>query len=145
VVVEPDDARRHFACDLGADLALHPDDDVAAQVRAQRPEGASVVFDLVGTDATLALAASLASRRGRVVLIGTALGSLSFNLLALPWECRLHTTFAGEPRELEEVVALAQAGRITVHAHHVGLEDVPAALDALDRGDHGTGRTIAVP
>lgn len=145
VVVERDEVRRGFAFDLGADAALHPDDDVVAQVRARRGDGASAVFDLVGTDATLALAASLASPRGRVVLIGTALGSLSFNLLALPWECRLHTTYAGEARELEEVVALAQAGRITVHTRPIALDEVPAALDALDRDQGGTGRTVAVP
>jgi propanol-preferring alcohol dehydrogenase len=145
VVVELDEARRRFALDIGADLALHPDDDVNGQVRGLRAEGASAIFDLVGNDATLALSASLASPRGRVVLVGTALGSFSFNLLSLPWECRLHTTYAGEPRELEEVVALAEAGHITVHATHNPLEDAPEAIAALDRGDHGVGRTIAVP
>lgn len=145
VVVELDEARRRFALDMGADLALHPDDDVGGQVRGLRPEGASAVFDLVGNDATLALAASMASQRGRVILVGTALGSFSFNLLSLPWECRLHTTYAGEPRELEQVVALAEAGRITVHATHVPLTDAPESIAALDRGDHGVGRTIAVP
>lgn len=145
VVVELDEARRRFALDLGADRAVHPDDDVARQVRGLRPDGASAVFDIVGSDATLALAASLASPRGRVVLVGTALGSLAFNLLALPWECRLHTTYAGEARELEEVVALAEAGRITVHATHIPLEEAPDRIAALDRGDHGVGRMIAVP
>ena len=94
VVVELDEARRRFALDIGADLAVHPDDDVNGQVRGLRKEGASAVFDLVGNDATLALAGSLASQRGRVVLVGTALGSFPFNLLSLPWECRLHTTYA---------------------------------------------------
>ncbi len=145
VVVELDEGRRRFALDVGADLVVHPDDDVAGQVRGLRPRGASVVFDLVGTDATLALAGALASARGRVVLIGTALGSFSFNLVALPWECRLHTTYAGEPRELEEVVALAEAGRIEVHARHVPLDEAPAALASLDRGDHGVGRIVVVP
>lgn len=114
-------------------------------MRGQRPEGASLVLDLVGTDATLVLAASVAAPRGRVVLIGTKLGSLAFHLLTLPWECRLHTSYAGEPRELEEVVALARAGHITVHARPVGLDEVPATIAALERGDHGLGRTIAVP
>lgn len=145
VVVELDETRRQFALDIGADLALHPDDDVNGQVRGLRTTGASVVFDLVGNDATLALAGSLASLRGRVILVGTAFGSFSFNLLSLPWECRLHTTYAGEPRELEEVVALAEAGRISVHATHIPLEDAPAAIAALDGGHHGVGRTIAIP
>jgi alcohol dehydrogenase, propanol-preferring len=145
VVVEPDEARRRFAAELGAELALHPDDDVVGQVRGLRPAGASVVFDLVGSDTTLALAASLASARGRLVLIGTALGTLPYSLVALPWECRVHTTYAGEPRELEEVLALAAAGRIKVHARHISLDEVPATLASLDRGDHGVGRIIAVP
>jgi alcohol dehydrogenase, propanol-preferring len=145
IVVERDGERRRFAADLGADLVLHPDDDVAGQVRGRRAVGASVIFDLVGADTTLALAASLAAARGRLVLVGAALGTLPFHLLALPWECRLHTSYAGEPRELEEVIGLARAGRIKVHARHVPLNDGPAAIAALDRGDHGVGRTIAVP
>lgn len=145
VVVEPDEGRRRFALDLGADRALAPDDDVAGQVRGLRAEGASLVLDLVGAESTLALAATLAARRGRVVLIGVALGTFPFHLLALPWECRLHTSYAGEPRELAEVIALAEAGRITVHAHHIALDEVPAALAAVDHGTHGVGRTIAVP
>ena len=145
VVIELDEGRRRFATEMGADLVLHPDDDVAGQVRGRRAGGASVVFDLVGSDASLALAASLTSPHGRLVLIGAALGSVVFNLLALPWECRLHTSYAGEPRELEEVVALAEAGRIKVHTRHLPLEEAPAEIAALDRGDHGVGRMIAVP
>lgn len=144
VVVEPDEGRRAFALDLGADLAVHPDDDVAAQVRSLRRDGASAVFDLVGSDATLALAAGAVGPVGRVVLIGTKLGTFGFNLISLPWETRLHTSYAGEACELEEVVALAQAGHITVHARTIGLDDVPEAIAALDRGDHGVGRAIAV-
>ncbi len=145
LVVEPDEERRGFALDLGADVAVHPDDDVAAQVRSLRTEGASAVFDLVGSDDTLATAAAVVAPTGRVVLIGTALGTFGFNLVSLPWECRLHTSYAGEPRELEEVVALAQAGHITVHARTIDLDEVPAAIASLDRGDHGIGRAIAVP
>lgn len=145
VVIEPDEARRGFALDLGADLAVHPKDDVAAQVRSLRTEGASVVLDLVGGDDTLALGATLIAPLGRMVLIGTHLGTFGFNLLSLPWECRLHTSYAGEPRELEEVVALAAAGRITVHARTIGLEDVADTVASLERGDHGLGRAIAVP
>lgn len=145
VAVEPDEDRRRLALELGAERALDPSDDVAGQVRGLRPEGASLVLDLVGSEATLALAASLAARRGRVVLIGVALGTFPFHLLALPWECRLHTSYAGEPHELAEVIALAEAGRIRVHSRHIDLEDVPAALAAVDHGTHGVGRTIAVP
>lgn len=145
VVVEPDEERRGFALDLGADVAVHPDDDVAAQVHARRAEGASAVFDLVGGDDTLALAATLVAPHGRLVLIGTHLGTFGFNLLSLPWECRLHTSYAGEARELEEVVALAQAGHITVHARTIGLEDVADTVLSLERGDHGVGRAIAIP
>jgi len=145
VVVEPDEGRRSFALGLGADLAVHPDDALAAQVRSLRPGGASLVLDLVGTEATLALAASAAAPRGRVVLIGTALGSFPFGLLALPWECRLHTSYSGEPRELEEVVALAAAGHIAVHARDIALDAVPDAIARLDRNEPGVGRAIAIP
>jgi propanol-preferring alcohol dehydrogenase len=145
VAVEPDSARCGLAADLGATLALHPDDDVAAHVRSLSFEGAAAVFDFVGSDETLALAGSLVAPLGSVVLLGTALGSLPFGLATVPPECRLHTSVGGETWELAEVVALARAGRFEVRTRRVPLDDVVGALQDLAHGGPGVGRTVAVP
>ena len=145
VAVEPDDARRAFALELGADLALHPDDGAAGRIKAMGTDGASLVLDLVGVDATLLLGVGAAATRGKVVCVGAGLGQYPFSMITTPWECVLQTTYSGEAWELEQLLALAEAGKVRVHTSHIGLEDVPDAYDRLDRGEHGTGRLIAVP
>jgi propanol-preferring alcohol dehydrogenase len=103
------------------------------------------VLDLVGSDATLALAAASAAPGGKIVVVGAGFGSIPFGMTNVPVECSLQTSYSGETWELEEVVALAAAGRLHVSATHISLEDAPAAYARLDRGEHGRGRMIAVP
>lgn len=145
VAVEPDDARRAFAQELGADVVLHPDDDAAARIKAMGVDGASCVLDLVGVDATLHLAVAAAATRGKVVCVGAGLGSYPFSMITTPWECVLQTTYAGEAWELEQLLALAATGRVAVRTSHLTLDDVPDAYDRLDRGEHGVGRLVALP
>jgi propanol-preferring alcohol dehydrogenase len=145
VAVEPDDARRAFAVELGADLAFHPDDDAGPRIKAMGTDGASLVLDLVGVDATLHLAMAAAATRGKVVCVGAGLGSYPFSMITVPWECVVQTTYSGEAWELEQLLTLAAAGKVRVHTNHITLDDVPEAYDRLDRGEHGVGRLIAVP
>jgi len=145
VAVEKDATKRAFALELGADVVLDPADDAAARIKVMGLEGASLVLDLVGSDDTLALAAASAARLGKIVCVGAAIGSHPFSMVTFPFECIVQTTYSGEAWELEQVVALAAAGRLHVEATHIGLDDVPHHLDVLDRGEHAPGRLIAVP
>jgi propanol-preferring alcohol dehydrogenase len=145
VAVEPDDDRRAFALELGADVALHPDDDAGARIKAMGTDGASLVLDVVGVDATLHLGVAAAATRGKVVCVGAGLGQYPFSMITTPWECVLQTTYSGEAWELEQLLTLAAAGKVRVHTSHITLDAVPEAYDRLDRGEHGTGRLIAVP
>ena len=145
VAVERDEKRRDFAGRLGADIVLDPADDVAARVKAMGIEGASLVLDFVGSDDTLALAAGCAARLGKIVCVGAAIGSYPFSMITVPFECIVQTTYSGEAWELAHVVDLAAAGKLTVEATHIGLDDVPEQLDVLDKGTHGVGRLIAIP
>jgi propanol-preferring alcohol dehydrogenase len=143
VAVEPDPARRAFALELGADLAIDPADGAAQRLRERG--GSSFVLDLVGSDSSLALGIACAAQRGKVVCIGAALGSAPFGLIHIPWECALHTSYSGEVFELRELVTLAAAGKVQVHAEHLTLDEVPAAYEKLDRAAHGLGRMVAIP
>ncbi|MCU1373186.1 MAG: NAD(P)-dependent alcohol dehydrogenase, partial [Actinomycetia bacterium] len=131
--------------ELGADVALDPEDDAAARIKAMGRDGASLVLDLVGADVTLALGAAAAARQGKLVCVGAALGSIPFGLVYTPWECTLQSTYSGEAWELEQLLQLAAAGKVKVSANHITLDDVPAAYEQLDKGEHGSGRLIAVP
>ena len=74
--------------------------------------GAMAIIDLVGTDATLAMAARMARKQGQIVVVGLGGGTFPFRTGALPFGCALVTTLGGSTSELGEVVALAEA-RIT--------------------------------
>jgi propanol-preferring alcohol dehydrogenase len=140
-----DERRRAFALELGADLALDPADDAAAQIKAMGRNGASLVLDLVGNDQTLAIAAGAAAERGKVVCVGAGLGSYPFSVITVPWECVLQTSYSGEAWELEQLLPLVASGKVRVEATHITLDEVPTAYARLDRGEHGLGRTIAIP
>ncbi|MCU1377748.1 MAG: hypothetical protein JWN29_731 [Acidimicrobiales bacterium] len=145
VAVEKDPGRRAFALELGADVALDPEDDAAARIKGMGRDGASLVLDLVGADQTLALGAAAAARQGKLVCVGAALGSVPVGMMHVPWECVVQTTYSGEAWELEQLLQLAAAGKVKVSANHISLDDVSEAYERLDKGEHGSGRLIAVP
>jgi propanol-preferring alcohol dehydrogenase len=143
VAVELDQDRRAFALELGADLALDPADEATARIKELGWAGATFTLDLVASDATLAMAAAASAPGGEIVVVGAALGSLPVSLLTTPFECRVSTTLAGEANETEELIALAQAGRIRVHTEHISLDEVPDHLNRLDSGHGPRGRYVA--
>ena len=145
VAVERDPERRAFALELGADEALDPADDAATRIKSMGRDGASLVLDLVGADDTLSLATGAAARQGKVVCVGAALGSVPFGLIHVPWECTLTTTYSGEAWELEQLLDLVAAGKVHVTANRITLDEAPDAYERLDKGEHGTGRLVAVP
>ncbi|MCI4354641.1 MAG: alcohol dehydrogenase catalytic domain-containing protein, partial [Thermoplasmata archaeon] len=61
VAIDPADDKRQLALDSGADLALAPEDDATERVRAATAGlGAELILDMLGSDATLAMAAAMA-------------------------------------------------------------------------------------
>jgi alcohol dehydrogenase, propanol-preferring len=146
VAVDLDPTKRRLAEEHGADLTLDPADDAAARISAGAGElGPALVMDCVGTDDTLALAASVVTNRSRIVVVGVAGGTLPFSFLSLPYECSIGTTFWGTIAELAEVVALAQARRIAVDLERIDLGDALEAYGELEAGRFGTGRAVALP
>lgn len=145
VVVDVSEDKRRQALELGADVALEPADDVEARVRADTAGlGAELVLDLVGSDATLALATRVARVRGHLTVVGIAGGTLPFSFFGVPYECSVASTYWGTYTELAEVLALAAAGRIRAEVETFPLTH---ALDAYDRMRAGTlnGRAVITP
>jgi propanol-preferring alcohol dehydrogenase len=140
-----DDAREH-ARTLGADLAVAPDDEAAARVRAATIDGrgVDVVLDFVGSDETLALAAQVVRQLGDLTIVGIAGGTLPVSFFGLPYETSVQTTYWGNRRELVEVLDLAARGLIHAESSIYTLDD---ALDAYRDLEHGNvrGRAVVVP
>jgi alcohol dehydrogenase, propanol-preferring len=146
VAVDLDPNKRRLAEDHGADLTLDPQDEAAARIAAGAGElGPTLVLDCVGSDDTLALAASVVTNRSRIVVVGVAGGTLPVSFFSLPYECSIGSTFWGTMAELAEVVALARARRITVDIERIDLGDALEAYGELEAGRFGTGRAVALP
>lgn len=140
VVVEPDAGRCAVATSLGADLAISPEQVEDAGLTT----GAAAVIDLVGSDATLALAGTLAAPRAQVVIVGLGGGSLATGFLSPAAEVVVGSSFWGSRTELAEVVALAQRGRLTTRVHEVDLAGAEHAMRDLEAGKVD-GRIVLVP
>jgi propanol-preferring alcohol dehydrogenase len=145
VAVDPRETARREAAAAGASHVLDSTADTTAEIRAiTRGRGADVVVDLVGSDATLALAAAVVRPLGHLTLVGIAGGSAPFSFFSIPYEVSLATTYWGSLPELMEVLDLAHAGHIEPVVETFGLD---RALDAYDAMRQGTlrGRAVITP
>jgi len=134
-----------LARNLGADHTVQAGPDAAAQItELTAGRGADVVVDLVGADATLALAAAVTRPLGHLTIVGIAGGTLPVSFFGIAYEVSVATTYWGSLPELVEVIALAAAGRINARVRRFGLDD---ALDAYAAMRAGTleGRAVIVP
>ena len=145
VAVDPRESARGLATSCGADLALAPGDDAAAQIReATGGRGADVVIDMVGTDDTLALAAASCRQVGDLTIVGIGGGTLPVSFFGLPYETSVQTTYWGNRQELVEVLDLGARGLLKAESTIYTLDDaIQAYLDL----QHGTvaGRAVVVP
>lgn len=145
VVVDRSAAALALAEDVGADTGVLAGDEAAEQVRdATGGRGAEVVFDLVGADSTLQLAAAVARPSGHVSLVGIAGGSYPFGFFAAASEVNFASSYWGSISELVEVVALARAGHLHVKVQRFGLDEAIDAYRQLAAGEL-VGRGVVVP
>jgi propanol-preferring alcohol dehydrogenase len=140
-----------LAGQIGAHEAIAADEDAARKIRelvGPPPGGADVVLDFVCAAPTLALAASVVSTGGWLVLVGLAGGTLSINpgvgSTGIPFETRTVIPFWGTRAELGEVIALARSGRISARVERFPLTGAQAAYEKLRAGEL-SGRAVVLP
>jgi propanol-preferring alcohol dehydrogenase len=141
-VRELDPEKVNLAAELGADLGLLGGD--AALVREGLGGAADVVFDLVGSDESLELAAQVVATDGLIMLVGEAGGHLRFGFDAPSIEGWLTTTAWGSLDELRQVVRLARRGALHWSVESMPLVEAQAALDRVAAGSVD-GRIVLVP
>jgi propanol-preferring alcohol dehydrogenase len=142
-VREIDPRKVELATDAGADVGLLDGD--AALVRDGLGGRPQVVFDMVGTDATLALAADAVAPEGLVMLVGEAGGHLPVGFDSPAVETWVTTTAWGSIEDLRAVVRLARGGALRWTVEPVPLGDVVAAHRRLEAGGVTSGRLVLVP
>jgi propanol-preferring alcohol dehydrogenase len=148
IAVDVSPSKRRLAQELGAAHAFDAKDpDVAAKITALTGgTGVAAAFDCVGNDATLALAVGVTRTLGKVTQIGLAGGTTKMRVLENSrFEVQFEVTLWGTIRELREVVALAESGRLRPTA----LEYAPLDRinDVYARLKHGEviGRAVITP
>jgi len=138
VALDSNPEKLALASSVGADITIHSDGQAKQALRdAIGGRRASLVFDFVGIDATLALAESIVENGGRIVVLGVGRGTLPWQFSSLPLEAKLTTSYWGNLTELREVVSLAEQGRIHVRTQRFTLDQTLQAYHLLEKGTRG--------
>lgn len=145
IAVDLSEEKLAAAKSLGADAAVAATDRAAEHVRElTHGAGAELVLDIVGSDATLQLAVSVARHLGHLTLVGIGGGSLTFGYFAVPLELSVASVFYGGIPELAEVVRLAQAGAIRPQVELFPLDQAAQVYERL-RAGRLRGRAVVTP
>lgn len=152
IAVDLKDEALRLAEKIGAHHVVKSDREAGKNIRelvGPAPGGAEVVLDFVGAGPTVQLGAEVIATGGRLTLVGLAGGQLGVSPnasgpMGIPFETRLVIPFWGTRAELAEVIALAQAGRISAHIERFPLDRAAEAYEQLQSGKL-QGRAVVLP
>jgi propanol-preferring alcohol dehydrogenase len=148
IAVDVAETKREAARALGATHALDGRDPELVQkiIALTGGHGVGAAFDFVGSDATLAAAIASTRSLGKVSQVGLAGGSVRMKVLEnARFEVAVEATLWGTLKELREVIALAESGRLTpIATEHVALDQIGDAYTRLKAG-RVSGRLVIVP
>ena len=146
VAVARNPDRLRLARELGAEVAVDGNEDVAAAIaEATGGAGADVVFELVGTRQTSAAALASLGKRGTLVYVGYSFDRVEIDPLALVVpEQRIVTSVGNRRAELVEALDLAARGRLRTTVTEHALDEAPRVLEQLRAGEV-VGRAVLVP
>jgi len=134
-----------LARSCGAEQVVPAGDAAAGAIRdLTGGRGVDAVFDMVGSDETLALAGATVAVDGHIGLVGLAGGTLPVSLLGLPFGVTVTPTYWGTLPELHEVLHLAAHGDLRAHKVTYPLASADEAYAAVRSGSV-LGRAVVVP
>jgi propanol-preferring alcohol dehydrogenase len=150
LAVDVDRERLDFAAGIGADDGVLTGPGAAAGILAANAgRKVDVVFDFVGAQASLDLAAQVTGRGGAIVVTGGGGGRLSITARmgaggSPDREIAIIHTFGGTRGDLRQALALAEAGRVRTHVEAYDLAAAGQVLADLEAGNV-LGRAVLVP
>jgi alcohol dehydrogenase len=143
VAIDPVEAKRALALELGADLVLSPDDGVDP-IREATRGGAQHAIEAVGHPGVLRSAYDATARGGTTVSVGLPHPSLELTLPAASLVAEARTlvgSYLGSTapqRDIPLLIGLWRAGRLPVERLLEGrlpLDAINEAMDALAAGE----------
>ena len=121
------ESKRGEAIAVGAHEAIAPGHEI---------DRCDVVIDFIGADVTLATAAANVARKGTVIVVGLAGGTVPFGLTSVAPEARFMSSFWGTRSEMDELLDLARREPSIVRpVETLPLDDAQTAHDRLRAGD----------
>lgn len=149
LVIEPNDARRALAEQLGATRTASPDDAADTIAELTKGLGADVVYECVGRSETIQQAASRARRGGRVCLIGFPLGEATIDpRIWLVNELKVSAALAYTHDDFERCMGMIADGRMQLdpmHSDTVGLAGLNDAIADLASGTSTNTKVLVDP
>ena len=145
IVVDRNADALKLAEQLGAHHSVVADGgQIAAVSELTGGRGAEVVLDFVAEQGAEADGWAMTGRAGSYFVIGYG-GTLQIPTMdIISTERNIIGNIVGTYNELAELMALAQAGKVTLHTRTYPLEDAQEAIAELDAG-RVRGRAILVP
>jgi alcohol dehydrogenase, propanol-preferring len=148
IAVDITERKLEIAREYGADVALDGrDPEIARQVvDASGGKGVTAALDFVGSDASLGLAITSTRALGRVSQIGLAGGTARMKVLEnARFEVLFEATLWGTIKELREVIALAESGRLQpIATEFAPLDQINTVYERVKRGEV-EGRIVVTP
>ncbi|MWG34513.1 NAD(P)-dependent alcohol dehydrogenase [Halomarina oriensis] len=146
VALDPKEAARDLASDLGAHHTVDPSsEDVAAVVNDLTDDrGAKQVVDFVGADETTALGPDVLASGGDHHVVGYGGHVHEPAQTLVDGEFAYRGTLVGRYTELQELVALVDRGDVELRTTRYDLEDINTVAEKLEHGDI-EGRAVLTP
>jgi threonine dehydrogenase-like Zn-dependent dehydrogenase len=138
-VVEGRPRRRDAALALGAERVLHPEkDDVKAELRAACPQGADLVIEAVGLEATIQASFLMVRPGGNVIVMGVTPGPIQVHPgVWLVKELTIRSSIGCDLNDHRAALDLLTSGRVDAAplvTRRIGIEEVPKVLAELAAG-----------
>ncbi|RDH77484.1 NAD(P)-dependent alcohol dehydrogenase [Mycolicibacterium moriokaense] len=145
VVVDRNPDAVALAEDIGADHGVVADGTHVEQVLdLTGGHGAEAVLDFVGEGGATAEGVAMLRRAGNYYVVGYGENIDVPTIDVISTEINFIGNLVGSYNDLQELMALAAQGKVTLHTTKYPLDDFQRALDDLDAG-RVRGRAILVP
>ncbi|MBG6224073.1 NAD+-dependent secondary alcohol dehydrogenase Adh1 [Arthrobacter sp. CAN_A2] len=145
VVVDRSAAALELARDIGAHEGVLADGNQVERVLALTDgKGAEALVDFVGEGGATAQGIAMLRRAGDYYVVGYGENIDVPTIDIISTEINIIGNLVGSYNDLQDLMALAARGAVTLHTQKYALDDFQQAIDDLDEG-RVRGRAILVP
>lgn len=144
IVVDVTPEKRSAALEAGARKAIDgTGEDVAGRLKAEAGGPVRTVVDFVNNSDTAKFAFASLGKGGRLIQVGMFGGAMTIPLMMMPQlGLTIQGSYVGNPKELRELVALAQSGKLApIPVSTAPKRKVTEILERLKAG-RVTGRIV---